>query len=410
MWIRHLTLTNFRNYRRQELTLSQGPALLLGDNAQGKSNLLEAVFLLATTRSERAQTDGELIHWDVLSEPQPVARVRAQVERRAGPLQLEVIVAGRPRGAEAARVSRQAGPDAGAPSGPPSGGERLPASKRLRVNGVARRQIDMVGQLTAVLFSSDDLELIGGAPAARRRYLDVTLSQLDPTYLRALQRYGKVVGQRNALLRRIQEGEANPDELTFWDEELVREGAVLVGYRAEAVAALAEHARDAHLSVSGGQEELVVSYQPRLEGWEGARAGDGLEEMAATLREALSAGRRRDIGAGVTLTGPHRDDLAFTLDGASSSFASRGQQRTAALSLRLAEARFLAGRRGDLPVVLLDDVLSELDEGRRRAVLESLGEWDQLLITSTDADRFGEGLPQSTAVLRVVGGQIVAVG
>ncbi len=386
MWIRQLTLTNYRNYRRQELTLGQGPSLLLGDNAQGKSNLLEAVFLLATTRAQRAQTDGELISWDALSEPQPVARVTAEIERDDGPLQLEVIVVGRQRDPGAARPA---------------------ASKRLRVNGVARRQIDMVGQLTAVLFSTADLDLIGGPPAERRRYLDVTLSQLDTTYLRALQRYGKVISQRNALLRRIQEGEASPDELAFWDEELARDGAVLIGRRAVAVAAQAEHAQEAHRRLSGG-EELAIAYRPRLEGWDGAQAAVAeAEAMEAALRDAFAAGRQRDIGAGITLSGPHRDDLAFTLDGVSAaSFASRGQLRTAALSLRLAEARYLADQRGDLPVVLLDDVLSELDESRRSAVLESLGEWDQLLITSTDGEHFGEGLPGSLAVFRVASGRI----
>ncbi|OGO49591.1 MAG: hypothetical protein A2148_11370 [Chloroflexi bacterium RBG_16_68_14] len=386
MWIRRLTLTQFRNYRQQELLLPQGLVLLLGDNAQGKSNLLEAIFLLATTRSERAQTDGELIHWDALAEAQPVARVSAQVERRDGPLELEVIVVGRPGAGGAGRVL---------------------ASKRLRVNGVARRQADVVGQLTAVLFSTGDLELIGGAPAERRRFLDVTLSQLDPAYLRALQRYGKVVAQRNALLRRIQEGAADADELAFWDGELARDGALLVCQRAAAVDALAEYVREAHRRLSGGLEELAVAYQPRLEGWDGARAGAQTKALAAALHQALTAGRRRDIAAGMTLSGPHRDDLLFTLDGvAAASFASRGQQRTAALALRLAEARFMTDRKGDLPVVLLDDVLSELDEGRRRAVLESLGEWDQLLITSTDADRFDGGPPAAAAMFRVVAGQI----
>ena len=384
MWIRHLTLTNFRNFRSQEIDLSRGTTLLLGDNAQGKSNLLEAVFLLATTRSERAQTDADLIHWDALTESQPVARVAARIVRRDGPLELEVIVAGRQ-------------PATGGPEG------RRAAFKRLRVNGVARRQIDVVGQLTAVLFSTDDMELIGGAPATRRRYLDVTLSQLDQSYLRALQRYGKVVSQRNALLRRIQDGDAGPDELDFWDQELARDGAVLMSQRAGAVDALAVHAGNAHQRLSDGLEELVIAYRPRLEGWDGSQG----EALTAALLDALAAGRRRDIGVGVTLTGPHRDDLTFTLNGvAAASFASRGQQRTAALALRLAEARFMADRKGDLPVVLLDDVLSELDEGRRRAVLESLGEWDQLFITSTDADRFAEGLPGSPSVFRVVAGWI----
>jgi len=387
MWIRHLSLTNFRNYRSQELELPRGTSLLLGDNAQGKSNLLEAAFLLATTRSERAGTDGELIHWDALGEAQPVARVAGQIERADGPLELEVIVVGRPREG--------------------GGTERVPASKRLRVNGVPKRQADVVGQLTAVLFTTGDMALISGAPAERRRYLDVMLCQLEPSYLRATQRYGKVVTQRNALLKRIQEGNAQARELDFWDGELASEGATIVEQRAAAVAALAGHAREAHRRVSGEIEELAIAYQPRLDGWDESAASDATA-IDGALRAALEHGRRRDIGAGMTLTGPHRDDVSVALDGVgASSFASRGQQRTAALALRLAEARVMAERKGELPVVLLDDVLSELDEARRRAVLESLGDWDQLLITSADADRFAEGVA-AAAAFRVVAGRIGA--
>jgi len=389
MWLRQISLTNFRNYARQDLELPRGLSLVLGENAQGKSNLLEAVFLLATTRSQRAGVDGELIRREALDEPQPVARVAATIERADGPLALELMVVGRHR----------------------PGTGRVLASKRLRVNGVPRRQQDVVGQLTAVLFTTEDIELIGGAPSERRRLMDVMLSQLEPAYWRALQRYTKVVSQRNALLRRIREGDSKPDELAFWDEELAREGALIIGRRAEAVEALAAKAAEAHRELSGGREDLAIAYEPRLEGWDGARAQSAaVDEVVAALRGALEAGRRRDIGAAMTLTGPHRDDLAFALDGAAAgAFASRGQQRTAALALRLAEARFLAERRGDLPVVLLDDVLSELDEGRRRAVLGSLGGWDQLLITSADPVQFGEGLPQAAAVFRVTAGRVEKV-
>jgi DNA replication and repair protein RecF len=383
MWIRRLSLTNFRNYRRQELELPRGAVLLLGDNAQGKSNQLEAVFLLATTRSARAQTEGELISWDALGEPQPVARVAAEIERRDGDVELEVMIAGRPSEERPGRV---------------------PSSKRRRVNGVPKRQSDMAGQFIAVLFTTADLDLVAGAPAERRRYLDVMLSQLDPAYLSASQAYGKIVTQRNALLRRIQDGAAKQDELPFWDERLAREGALIVAGRAAAVEALARQAGDEHRRLSGGVEELSIAYRPRLDGWDGALDRDAI---ARALAGALEAGRRREIGAGLTLAGPHRDDLSVEIDGApAASFGSRGQQRTAALALRLAEARFMAERRGDLPVVLLDDVLSELDEARRRAVLESLGEWDQLLITSADADRFGEGMPRSAAVFRVTAGTV----
>ncbi len=386
MWLRHLSLVNFRNYREQELELPRGVSLILGENAQGKSNLLEAVFLLATTRSARAQADGELINWDTLDQPQPFARLDAQVECSDSPFQLELIVAARPPGRDP---------------------NRIPASKRLRVNGIARRLTDGVGQLMAVLFTTDDIELVTGAPAGRRRFLDVMLSQLDRSYARSLSQYNKVAAQRNALLRRIQDGDAKPGELSYWDGELAGAGAVLVGQRALAVEALASRSRDAHERLSAGSEQLEIAYEPRLDGWDATRASNaGADEIVEALRDKLERVRARDIAAGATLSGPHRDDVSLMLDGvAAASFASRGQQRTAALALRLAEARYMGERRGDLPVVLLDDVLSELDEGRRRAVLESLGEWDQILITSADGDRFGEGLPQA-AVFRVRAGKV----
>jgi len=268
---------------------------------------------------------------------------------------------------------------------------RLPASKRLRVNGVARRASETVGQVTAVLFTTQDIDLIGGPPALRRRYLDITLSQVDPAYLRALQRYGKVVLQRNALLRRIQEGAAGLDELSFWDDEMAREGAYILGSRGRAVAALALLARETHRALSGGGEDVSLVYLPQLSrAWDGDRvAAASSDELVSALLQALASGRQRDVAAGVSLTGPHRDDLLFLLDGRpAAAYASRGQQRTAALALRLAEARFLLERSGEYPVLLLDDVLSELDETRRRAILLAASEFEQVLITSVDADRF----------------------
>lgn len=386
MWIRHLSLRHFRNYGKQEIDLSKGLTLLLGDNAQGKSNLLEAIFLLATTRSERATTDTDLIDWAALKEAQPVARIAVQVERADGPLELEVMIAGRPSKARA---------------------KQWTASKKLRVNGVPRRSVDMVGQLTAVLFTTDDIELITGPPSGRRRYLDVTLSQLDPRYFRARQQYEKVVTQRNALLRRIQSGEAKQNELDFWDEELARDGALIMIERSKAADALAQHARAAHKRLSGGSEELSITYLPRLEGWDAKRILKKQNDLPGAIVDAHRAGRPRDIGSGLTLTGPQRDDLTFLLNAvAAASFASRGQQRTAALSLRLAEATFMADRKGDLPIVLLDDVLSELDEARRHAVLHSLGAWDQLIMTTADQDRFDIDLPPDTKTLRVKNGTI----
>ncbi|HEY8172446.1 MAG TPA: DNA replication/repair protein RecF [Dehalococcoidia bacterium] len=367
MYVRRLSLTNFRNYAKQELVLDPAPVLLLGENAQGKTNLLEAVFLLATGRSERASTDADLIAWSVRDDPQPVARVVGEAERRSGAVTVEVGIAGR-EGAN----------------------DNLIASKRFKLNGVARRASDVIGAITAVLFTTDDMELVKGAPSGRRRYLDVMLSQAERPYVRALPRYNKLVTQRNALLKRIKEGSARRDELPYWDEEIAREGALIIASRAGAVGEVSESAAAAHGRLSGEREELAVAYQPRFaEGWDAARINAStVDDVAAAFLERLKATHTRDIAAGLTLTGPHRDDLSMTLGGESAaSFASRGQQRTAALALRLAEARFLLQRTGEQPVLLLDDVLSELDESRRGSVLDAI-EAEQVMITSPDPDRF----------------------
>lgn len=389
MHLRHLSLTNFRNYARLELDLAPGAVLFLGENAQGKTNLLEAVFLLATGRSERAASDADYIAWDARGETQPFARVGGKAARAPGEVAVEVTVAGR-AGAQGALV----------------------ASKRFKLNGVAKRASDVIGAVLAVLFTTDDMELVRGAPSGRRRYLDVMLSQVDTRYLRALQRYTKVITQRNALLKRIKEGAAARDELAFWDDELARDGAVLVAARAGALARIAVSAAESHARLSGERERLGVAYERRFaEAWTPARiAAADAEELARALRERLHATHARDIAAGMTLTGPHRDDVALTLgDEAAASFASRGQQRTAALALRLAEARLLHERSGERPILLLDDVLSELDEGRRNSVLAAL-DAEQILITSADADRFPPSFTRSAQIFHIAAGTATAAG
>lgn len=401
MRVRSLSLTNFRNYRQLELSLPGGALLFVGENAQGKSNLLEALYLLATTRSTRASSDGELIHQGAGEAEPPVARLVASVERRSGLVELEIAIVGQMRGVP------------GAPTGGQGASGRGPtALKRLRVNGVVRRASDVVGQLAAVLFTSQDIDLVGGPPVLRRRFLDITLSQIDRDYLRALQRYQKTMTQRNALLRRVQEGAAHPDELAFWDGEQAQEGGRIVAERARAVGELASLAAEAHRALTEGREELGLTYEPQLgSGWDGARAASAdAAELSTALLEALAANRRRDVAAGVSLVGPHRDDLLFVLDGQpAAAFASRGQQRTAALALRLAEARFLLARSGEHPVLLLDDVLSELDEARRRCVRGAADGFDQVLVTSAEADSFDRQSWSQAALYCVKGGRIEPV-
>ena len=380
MHLTSLALTNYRNYAQQEFELAPGAVLLLGENAQGKTNVLEAAMLLATGRSERASGDADLIAWNAREETQPFARVAGEAQRASGDVSVEITVIGRP------------------------GAKGMVASKRFKLNGVAKRAADVVGSITAVLFTTDDMELVKGSPAGRRRYLDVMLTQADRAYFRALRSYGKVITQRNALLKNVYAGAAKRDELNYWDEELARDGATMLISRARAVAEVAVSAAELHARLSGEREDLGVRYEPRFD-WSADRlAAAEHEEVAAALKERLQATQMRDAAAGLTLTGPHRDDLSLTLGGEpAASFASRGQQRTAALALRLAEARLLRDRAGEQPILLLDDVLSELDESRRASVLDAI-EADQMLITSPDPDRFPKKFVERAQVFTVTGG------
>jgi DNA replication and repair protein RecF len=382
MRIRTFQLTDYRNFERLSLDLPSGASVFVGDNAQGKSNLLEAAYLLATMRSLRAETDAQLIRLDALSGVLPAARLVADVETREGDLRLELVITVRP------------------------GAQGPIATKTVKVNGIAKRLSSVVGRLAAVLFTADDLDLLTGPPSGRRRFLDLALAQYSPQYSSARSRYERVLQQRNHLLKRIREGEAGPDELAFWDDELTASGGVLVHSRAFELLQLGELAADLHQTLAPG-DDLAVEYEPRLDtgGLDLARAG--ADDVTSALRESLSAGLSRDIAAGMTLQGPHRDDVRIMLNllGAG-GFASRAQQRTIALALRLAEARLLTIRRGEPPVLLLDDILSEMDNTRRNSVIDALGEIDQMLITGTDWDRFSPQFLASATTFEVEAGEV----
>jgi DNA replication and repair protein RecF len=398
MRVRRLQLADYRNFPRLDFSLPSGRVVIVGGNAQGKSNLLEAVYLLSTMRSVRADSDGEMIRRQAArpAEAPPLARLVAEVEGHNGPLRLEMVIVAR-------------GGDLVSPAARPAGVPR--ANKVVRVNGVAKRLADAVGQLNAVLFTAHDMEVIDGPPSLRRRYLDITISQVDGGYLRALQRYAKVLLQRNHLLKRVQEGSANREEMVFWSQELVREGSQIIRARAQTVATLGPLAAAAHAALTEGQEELALIYQPQLGG-----AVDGLQaaslsqdELSAAFAQVVGRWGEREIGAGVSLLGPHRDDLLFHLNGISAAtFASRAQQRTVALALRLAEARYLLERRGESPVLLLDDVLSELDGRRRAAVLAAIADYEQVLVTATDVDRFLADFLKGATLFQVAEGSLEA--
>lgn len=383
MYIFDLQLTNYRNYVRSAVKLEKGLNLFVGDNAQGKSNLLEAVYLLSTLRSSRASHDSDLVRSDIVASDFPVARLSAEVERSAGNLQLELAIIGR-----TTDPAHRAG-------------------KRVRVNGVPRKASDAVGQLCAVLFTTLDIEIVAGPPLMRRRYLDMMISQVDRGYLRAMQKYQKVLQQRNSLLKRIQSREANAHELNFWDQELAHAGGLIFWARAEALGHIVPQSQQQMERLSDGLENLQLTYRPSIGGLDEHDAPIDDSEWTARMLKALQNLRNREISAGATLVGPHRDDVQVEIDGMpADSFASRAQQRTAALSMRLAEASYLRRALGDDPVVLLDDVLSELDARRRKGVLEYIDTFQQTIVTTADPDRLREVMTKAAARFVVSAGSV----
>lgn len=360
------------------LELGPGLTVFQGANGHGKSNLLEAVYMLAIAKSPRTSSERELVNWDLGESGGHVqvlgvgrdgdATVQAQVD-------YDVAAAGRDSGA----------------------GYR----KSLRLNGIVRSSADFVGRLNVVFFEADDLDIVYGPPSVRRRYLDILISQSKPAYLKSLQRYSKVVTQRNHLLRRVREGSAEPDEMAFWDERLAYEGAEVMLERAQTVRQLREAAIPAHSALTDGGD-LSIEYEPQL-----SASGPSESPMPtlthtaleAALADGLKQARRREVAQGVTVVGPHRDDLAISLDGqAAGSFASRGHARLIALALKMAEAAVVQSLTGRTPVLALDDILSELDPVRRKLVLESVSTYEQVLLTTAEGDSvMPEFLQQATA-------------
>lgn len=368
MYCQQLRLHNFRAYGDLALDLPAGLCVLLGPNAAGKTSLLEAIHLVATTKSPRTTSDAELIRWG-----ETVTRAEGGFLSHEGrTLRL------------AAALQK-------------NGGEGL--TKRLEVNGEAVDSArDVVSLAPVVMFGPDDLSLIKAGPGERRRFLNTALSQLQPRYLDDLMRYRRALRQRNELLRSLRDGGRDFAAVQPWTEQLVRSGAALALDRKRFVADVGRHARELHGTIGAG-EELSLAYRGDLAEAEGAMQAE------ACFRERLDDLADLEARRGTTLAGPHRDEVVVELDDAAvRTFGSQGQQRTAALSLKLAQARVTQEWTEEPPLLLLDDCLSELDASRARAVLDLGGGLDGMIVTSakldsalverTDAARFEVGQGQ----------------
>jgi DNA replication and repair protein RecF len=398
MRVEHLSLTNFRNYARLEVTLPPGPLLLYGENAQGKTSLLEAIYYLATSRSVWATSDRQLLNWQAENDVLPYARLAAEaVNRHSSLVQIDIT------------LMRQASePDA-------------KLKKQIRVNGLNRRQIDLLGELNVVMFLPQDLALVEGAPIERRRYLNITLGQTDRAYAEALNNYEKVLEQRNALLRNIAIHRATSAQLTYWDEKLTEAGSVIIAGRQRLLRELEVLAQDVHSELTGGAETLELEYQPSFQpvGDEGGQLSfDALgldlnrqltpEEIVPQFREALEAGRAREIERGMTLIGPQRDELRFHVNNHDLAlYGSRGQARTAVLAIKLAELDWMRKTIGEWPILLLDEFIAELDAKRRGFLLERIDGVTQSILTTTEREIFTPQFLSKAVQWRIHSGRIV---
>ncbi|HUV93577.1 MAG TPA: DNA replication/repair protein RecF [Anaerolineae bacterium] len=403
MHLKQLTLTHFRNYARLELDLPARISVFSGGNAQGKTNLLEAIYYLATTRSPLASSDRQLINWAADREAIPYARLEALFAREGQDHTIEMTLV----------------------KGPQSDGDAVSKTfrRQIRLDGVLRGAFDAVGTLNVVLFLPEDISLVAGSPAERRRYLDITLCQIDRVYCRSLSRYNRVVRQRNALLRQICASHADPNQLDYWDEQLSNLGSYVLSRRLWATHELARHAVKIHLALTGGQERLQLRYHGSVTGqvpcpasglsdeeemWASENDAMHVSGLAASFLTALRAARAEEIARAVTVLGPHRDDLRFLVnDRDATIFASRGQQRTLVLALKLAEVELMRGQTGEMPILLLDDVISELDEHRAHFLLQSLAHTQQVLITTTNEDCFTADFLASAVLWRIHDGSIL---
>lgn len=397
MYITQLSLTNYRNYSRLTLDLPPGPILLRGDNAHGKTNLLESIYFLSTTRSVHARADQQLINWLTWKqETLPFARIEAAVKTESETFQVAITVL---REGDSIR-------------------------KEIRLNGAKKRALDIIGKLATVLFLPENIELVTGTPLARRRYLDSVLCQINQDYCRALSRYNKVLTQRNALLKELFKRNGNPDQLFYWDQQLAHDGATLIIQRHNLVQELDTVARQRQRELSSGTESLRLHYAPSFDFYQRPKpnyqlplimedlasystAAPPVKEVRETFLAYLVATRREEINRGVTLIGPHRDDLRFLVDGVDMTlYGSRGQQRTAALSTKLAEVTLMRQATGETPVLLLDDVMSELDAKRRKQVITIVDQAGQALLTTTDWADYDPDFRRRARLFSVTRGQL----
>ena len=360
MIIESIELKNYRNYKELHMEFNQGTNILYGDNAQGKTNILEAVYVCCTSKSHKSAKDRDIIRFN-----QDESHIKLQIRKNNVPYRIDMhLKKNKPKG--------------------------------IAINGVPiRKASELFGIANVVFFSPEDLNIIKNGPSERRRFIDMELCQLDNFYLYNLNHYNKIVNQRNKLLKDMYMNPDLKETLTIWDMQLVSYGSKIIERRKLFVEQLNEIIYEIHKKLSGGREEIRIQYEPDVE----------LDEFESKLRNSQD----RDMRAKMTSVGPHRDDFSFLVgDVDIRKFGSQGQQRTAALSLKLSEIELVKRITKDTPVLLLDDVLSELDSNRQNYLLNSIGDI-QTIITCTGLEEFVNNRFEINRVFKVSAGTVTCV-
>jgi DNA replication and repair protein RecF len=368
MFLQRLALQHYRNYAHADISIDKKVNIFVGPNAQGKTNLLEAIFVLALTKSHRTHHDKELLDWNGGE-----TLLHAEVERRYGTCTLDLSLSAK--------------------------------GKKAKINGLEQKKLsNFIGAMNVVMFAPEDLEIVKGSPGVRRRFLDMEIGQVHPGYLYELSQYQKILQQRNNLLKLGPgRGDADMAMLDVWSDQLARHGVKIIKKRQNFIKKLQTWAEHIHAGITAGQEALRIEYVPSF-------------PLAEELDEAvlfdqfmikLSQVKDHELRRGMTLVGPHRDDLLFYINGKEAHvYGSQGQQRTTALSLKLAEIELIREETGEYPLLLLDDVLSELDEHRQTQLIQTFQSKVQTFITTTGMENVHLDRLEDASVFQVRQGRI----
>lgn len=355
MRLRSLILEQYRNYSAMDLQIDpdQPITYIIGQNAQGKTNILEAIYLLALTKSFRTKNQQNLIQWE-----KEFSRVKGVFETKNDTFELEIFIGNPPH-----------------------------PKRSLKKNGVKTSSYKFIGNCQMVFFHPEDLNILYLGPDLRRRYMDILNIQINPGYYNALRAYKRIMQQRNSLLKNIKDGFSGPQDLNVWDEQLIEQGSIIMLERQRTIDFINSHITETYRKISENNEELHINYLSAYE--KDDTVGDLHEHIKASFKEKLQQSREKDLRAEFTTVGPHRDEIEFILNERPlASHASRGEYRSIILTLKLIELKYYEEKTDEKPLLLLDDVFSELDEKRQKMLLESIKGY-QAILTSTTIDNMG---------------------